>query len=106
MFERTIYHLQREIRFRNEIANDSTNVVTQYTKDEAVSDAKEFQKVIDVLKDEKTIFNVVNDYLKQANRTISDITDEEIDKFGTSIEINEDLRCLREMELLAIRKSK
>lgn len=97
MFEKTILHLQREIRARNEIANDTTGVVTQYSKDQAISDAKEFQEVINVLKDEKTTLNVVIEYLRQTRRTISDITDEEINRFGTSIVLNEDLRCLRAM---------
>jgi tetrahydromethanopterin S-methyltransferase subunit B len=49
MFERTISHLQREIRARNTIANDTTGVVAQGSKDQAISDAKEFQEAIAVL---------------------------------------------------------
>ena len=50
MFEKTILHLQKEIRVRKEIANDKTGVVTQYTKDQAISDANEFEQVVEILK--------------------------------------------------------
>jgi len=51
MFERVISHLQSEVRARNNIANDTTGVVTQTTKDQAASDAKEFQEAINVLEE-------------------------------------------------------
>lgn len=50
MFERVISHLQSEVRTRNNIANDTTGVVTQTSKDQYTSDAKEFQEAIEILK--------------------------------------------------------
>ena len=50
MFEKTIEHLQKQIRNKLQLAGDITGVLTQFTKDESRKDADEYELAVAVLK--------------------------------------------------------
>jgi hypothetical protein len=49
MFARVIDHLQRIIRNKLQLANDTTGVLTQFKKDEARADAAEYELAVKML---------------------------------------------------------